>query len=188
MYSPSYEQTLKSVADSLNMGRDPLFKVIMMESSWKFDAYNKSGAVGLIQFMPQTLKGMGLLSPQLAALVPSHGAVPENIKQMVRQEFLAKYPDAPSQLLGPVKAYFKGYAPFQTDQSVYMAVFYPAYRNADLTTPFSDSIRAQNPGIDTVGDYVNHVNNVVMKKQLVQKGGPLLGLAALAIAGFAMLK
>lgn len=188
MFKASYEPILQKVADELGMKKDHLYKVIMMESSWNFDAYNPSGAIGLIQFMPQTLKGMRLLSPSLSSQIPANGAVPEIVKQLVKKEFLAKYPDAPSQLLGPVKAYFNMYKPFDTEQSVYMAVFYPAYRKSELTTTFSDTIRAQNPGIDTVGDYVNRVNKIALKKQVVQKGGPLLGLAALAIVGYAMLK
>lgn len=186
MYSTAYENELQAVADTLKIPRDWLFNVISQESSWNPAAYNGSGAVGLIQFMPQTLKGMGLLSPSLANSVPSSGLVPEAVKQAVRKEFLAKYPDALSQLQVPVLQYFKG-RNYPTEQSVYMQVFYPAYRNAPLTQAFPAAVQAQNPGIDTVGDYVNKVRSRVAMNEGVRKGIPLLALAGIAFAVYTML-
>src|SRR3954466_5436619 len=110
-----YEALINQVAAALGMQPDWLYNVIALESSWNPSAYNPSGAVGLIQFMPKTLKGLGLLSPALAAQIPD-GAVPEDVKQLVRHEFLMKYPNVESQLLGPVVLYFKGYRPFPTEQ------------------------------------------------------------------------
>lgn len=182
MYSKAYDKTLAAVALSLGMERDWLFNVISLESGWSPSAYNSSGAVGLIQLMPQTLRGLGLLSTQLTALVPTSGAVPENVKQLVRHEYLSKYPDAESQLLGPVYAHFKGYRPYPTAQSVYMAVFYPRYRNVSPMTTFPDSVRAQNPGITTVADYVAKVENQGgVFAALTKKSG--IGTIALAAVG-----
>ncbi len=182
MFSDSYEAQLRETAVSLGMPRDWLFNVINLESNWRYDAYNPSGAVGLIQFMPDTLKGMGLLSPSLAALVDPERPESEDTKQRVRAEFLAKFPDAISQLAGPVMQYFRPMKPFPTEQSVYLAVFYPKFRSASLTQEFPANVQAQNPGIDTVGDYVEMVQKRALTANVIKKGIPLAGLA---FAGFA---
>ncbi len=182
MFRDGYEAALRECAVALGMPRDWLFNVINLESNWNADAYNSSGAVGLIQFMPDTLKGMGLLSPSVAALVSPDRPETDEVKQKVRAEFLAKFPDAVSQLNGPVRQYFKPMKPFPTEQSVYMAVFYPKFRSASLTQEFPAHVQAQNPGIDTVGDYVNLVQKKALTANAIKKGIPLAGLA---IAGFA---
>lgn len=184
-YSSTYDNALSQAAGALGMNPEWLYKVIQLESAWNPAAYNKSGAVGLIQFMPATLKDYHLLSPALAAKIPpgSSPVVPESVKQEVKKEFLAKYPDAISQLLGPVITYFKRYKSYPTEQSVYLTVLYPSYRDASLDTVFSPSVQAANPGIRTVGDYVNKVNQQVV---LAKFKGPVLGgLAVLTLAGVA---
>lgn len=184
MYSKEFEPVMNAVAASLKMNPLWLYKVIMLESSWNPTAYNKSGAVGLIQFMPKTLKDYGILSAQLAAKIPTGSAVvPENVKQEVRTEFLAKYPDVISQLQGPVLKYFKRYYDYPTEQSVYMTVFYPSYRNAPLTEPFSAAVQAQNPGVKTVGDYVALVQSRVRTKDMIAKATSPLSLMAVAAIG-----
>lgn len=190
MYNKTFDYALDSTASLLGMNREWLYNVIMMESSWKPNAYNKSGAVGLIQFMPKTLKDFGLLSPALAARIPS-GPVPEEVKQAVRKEFLAKYPDVVSQLFGPVTTYFKRYRSYPTEQSVYMTVFYPKNREASLDTVFNAGVQAQNPGIKTVGDYVAKVQAKSRTNSIIAKAkSPLsvVTLAALAIAGYFSMK
>jgi hypothetical protein len=184
MFFDSYEAALRDAAVSLGMPRDWLFNVINLESNWSADAYNGSGAVGLIQFMPATLKGMGLLSPSVSGLIPSDGPVPEGVKQLVKTEFLAKWPDAIAQLNGPVRQYFKPMRPFPTEQSVYMAVFYPKFRTASLDTVFPANVQAQNPGIDTVGDYVALVQKKALTASVLKKGIPLLGVALLGFAAY----
>lgn len=67
---------------------------------------------------------------------------------------VARFPTAVSQLRGPVYQYLKKYAPFRTEQSLYLAVFYPAARTWPIEKQFSETIRRVNPGINTVGDYV----------------------------------
>jgi len=159
MFSDQYNDALSQIASLLGI-YDPawLYNVIAAESAWNPAAYNKaSGAVGLIQFIPRTLMDYGLLSAPLAARIPKTGKVPEDVKQAIKAEFLAKYPTVTAQLLGPVLQYFKRYRPFPTEQSVYLTVFYPAYRSNTLDTVFPDTVRAYNPGINTVGDYVNFV-------------------------------
>lgn len=132
--------------------------LINFESRWNPAAYNKvSGATGLIQFMPRTMKDLKLIPADISARIPNSGTVPEEIKQEARRAFLARYPDVASQMTGPVKQYLARYAPYPTEQSLYMAVFYPAYRNVPPTTAFNAAVRAQNPGIDTVQHYVDYV-------------------------------
>lgn len=184
MFYDSYEAALRDAAVSLGMPRDWLFNVISLESAWRADAYNPSGAVGLIQFMPATLKGMGLLSPSVSSMIPTDGPVPEGVKRLVKTEFLAKYPDAIAQLNGPVRQYFKPMKPFPTEQSVYMAVFYPKFRSASLTQTFPANVQAQNPGIDTVGDYVALVQKKALTAKVIKKGIPLAGIALLGFAAY----
>ncbi len=179
MFSNSYENALQAAADALGMERDWLYNVIAEESSWNPAAYNSSGAVGLIQFMPKTLKGLGLVSIQLADQIGS-GPVPEAVKQAVRQEFLAKYPDTESQLAGPVRAYFRPYGPFDSAQSVYMTVLYPSYRNKSLDTALPANVQAANPGIETVGDYVAAVES--RGSGGLAALGPAGGIGAVALA------
>lgn len=176
--SVALPQVLIEVAGKISANPEDLHALIQAESAWNPNAYNASGAVGLIQFMPQTLKDFGLLSAGLAERVPSKGAVPEGVKQAVRHEFLTKWPTIEAQLRGPVVTYFTRYKPFPTRQSLYLSVFYPAYRNAAPDTAFPASVRAQNPGIDTVADYVDHVE----KRRIAKAVGKPLGMATAALA------
>ncbi len=193
-YNASYEPLLQAVASQLGMQRDWLYNVIMMESAWNPAAYNNSGAVGLIQFMPQTQKSMRLLSSTADNMVPSKGQVSEAAKQAARDDFMSKYPDVESQLQDPVLAYFKQYKSYPTAQSVYMAVFYPGvdsfYRFADPNTVFPDNVQAANPGIVTIADYINHVQSHVATREViaaVTSPTSLLALAALGIGAYFVL-
>lgn len=188
MYSKTFDYALDSTASLLGMNREWLYNVIMMESTWNPAAYNSSGAIGLIQFMPKTLKDFGMLSPALAARVPDDDRkVPEDVKASVKKEFLAKFPDVVSQLFGPVTTYFKRYRTYPTEQSVYMTVFYPKNREASLDTVFNARVQAQNPGIKTVGDYVAKVQSRSRTNDIIAKAKSPLSvatLAALAVAGY----
>lgn len=183
-YNKSFEPTLNKVAAALKMNPAWLYNVIMLESAWNPAAYNSSGAVGLIQFMPKTLKDYGMLSTQLAAKIPT-GKVPEAVKQEVKTEFLAKYPSVISQLEDPVLKYFKRYRDYPTEQSVYMTVLYPAYRSASLETVFAADVQAQNPGIKTVGDYVALVKSKAKSREVIAKVTSPLSLLAVAAIGAA---
>lgn len=179
------EKALVAVAENIGMKRDWLYNVIALESNWKPNAYNSvSGATGLIQFIPRTMKDLGILSPLLAARIPVKGVVPLDVKTQAHVEFLAKYPTVESQLLGPVRQYLRQYGPYTTEQSAYLAVFYPAYRNEPLDTLFPDSVRQSNPGINTVGDYVNAVKKKVSVKRAVQVGGSFAAVAGIGLLGY----
>lgn len=74
-----------------------------------------------------------------------------------------KNPTRIAQLKGPILNYLKEVSktlPFNgTDQDLYLAVFYPAYRRKASTTPFPADVQKYNPGIKTPADYVNLVNS-----------------------------
>lgn len=172
--------SLTQVAGELGVNPDWLSALINFESSWNPEAYNAaSGAVGLIQFIPRTLKSFGFIDTSTAALVPATGEVPESVKEAVREDFLNKYPDEDSQLLGPVLAYFKSGKPYPTEQSLDMQVFFPRAKLVAPETRFEDlyqdiygagyanyysAFAAQNPGIDTVQDYLDRVKKKVRLK------------------------
>lgn len=181
---PNKQDMLNDIAARIKANPADLDALIQLESSWDPAAYNKSGAVGLIQFMPQTLKDFGLLSNELDKQVPTRGLVTEEVKQAVRREFLTKYPTVQAQLYGPILTYFKRYAPFPTKQSLYLSVFYPAYRNVDPKTVLPDSVQAQNPGVITVADYVALVEKKNTFQKIAKAGGIIGGLAIAAGAYF----
>lgn len=182
------DAALIEVARKLGAAPEDLKALIEFESGWNPRAYNKSGAVGLIQFMPQTLKDYGLLSAQTAALVPTSGIVPEHAKQAVKTEFLSRWPTAEAQLKGPVLTYLSRYAPFPTRQSLYMSVFYPAYRNLAPSTAFPDSVQKANPGVKTISDYVAYVERRRGTIAAVKTGGMAAGALAFAAGAWYLWK
>ncbi len=172
---------LASTAAALGIPVEWLAAQVAAESGGNPRAYNKStGATGLIQWIPRTMKQFGFLPSDVAARIPSTGALSEALKREVSAAFLARYPDFEHQARGPLLTYLKQYAPFPTKQSLYLAVFYPAYRNKPLETSFPDSVRAQNPGIDTVGAYVRFVD-----KKLATPAKTVAGLGAIALGAAA---
>jgi hypothetical protein len=57
---PGEEAALAEISDKLGLSRDSLYKMIYFESTWDPLARNpRSGARGLIQFMPSTARWMG---------------------------------------------------------------------------------------------------------------------------------
>lgn len=163
--------------------QDPswLDSLVMFESGWNARAYNAtSGATGLLQWIPRTMKAFGFLPADLAARIPSSGALSSSLKQEVRDAFLARYPTVEAQMAGPVKAYLAKYAPYPTEQSLYMAIFYPAFRSVSPSTAFPDSVRAQNPGIDTVADYVRKVKRIAVVKEAAPA---MIGLSGAVMVG-----
>lgn len=98
-------------------------------------------------------------------------------------DLVDRLPDYDSQMDGAVYPYLKRWGPYATQQSLYMAVFYPAYRKVSPLTVFSDSIQAVNPGIVTVQDYIDRVNTVAMARRIV----PLASGGMIVLAAGAML-
>jgi hypothetical protein len=65
MISQSFSTKLNDISQDLGMNPRDLLLVIYLESGANPAAKNPSGATGLIQFMPSTLKGMGLSSQEI---------------------------------------------------------------------------------------------------------------------------
>lgn len=142
----SLEASLNNVSKALGVNPSDLSKLINFESKWDPLAVNPiSGAKGLIQFTDTTARSMGFSSAS---------------------DLVAQYPTAEMQLNGPVLSYLSQFKPFGSPypQSLYLSVFYPSYRFAPVNTAFSDTIRAQNPGINFVGDYIAKVERGNFKR------------------------
>ena len=164
---------LNQVAGALDIPPAWLDAVIAFESNWKpqqraYVPYNQylvtkrnappKYAKGLIQFTDETAQTLGFKDSA---------------------DLIAQYPTADKQLLTPVYNYFKKYKPFPTKQSLYMAVFYPIARTWPLETVLPDSVRASNPNINTVGDYVNFVEKKSLKKKAVISAGAIAALVVI---------
>jgi len=160
----SKDDALNYVASRLGVPPDALDKLINFESKWNPLARNPiSGARGLIQFMHSTAKTLGFKNAD---------------------ELVEKYPTIENQLYGPVLTYLSQFKPFGNPfpQSLYLSVFYPAFRRMPLDTLFPDAVQKSNPGIKYVGDYVAKVEkkNFSLKKYSVL--GFILPIAAACFA------
>lgn len=128
---------LVSTASALGVSADSLYQLIKFESGWNVNAENKiTHAKGLIQFMPKTAQALGYED---------------------QYDLVAQNPDRISQLKNPVYQYLKQFQPFKDDQSLFMAVFYPAYRYKPIDTPFPKVVQLANPNIYTPKDYIRKV-------------------------------
>lgn len=120
------------------LGLDPaaLSALIQFESGWNPAAVNpRSGATGLIQFMPATARGLGTTTQALGRL-PIRWQLPW------------------------VERYLRGVLagrPVRRPADLYMAVFYPAAMGKPDSWTFPAAVRRSNPGIRTVRDYVRLV-------------------------------
>lgn len=123
------------------IGVDPswLAGLIEFESGGRWDPAIRnpySSARGLLQWLDATARGLGYASSL---------------------DLVSRNPTIDAQLRGPVVAYLAPLGPFPSLQSLAMAVFYPAFRTAPADTVFPSNVRAANPGIRTVADYVSKV-------------------------------
>jgi hypothetical protein len=133
----SESQALNTLSAALSTPSSWLYQLIDFESGWNPQAINPiSGAGGLIQFTNTTAQGMGYTT----AL-----------------NLIQNFPDRTSQLTNPVYRYLRPFTPFPTQQSLNMAVFYPAAREWPLDAAFPENIQEENPGIITVNDYMKKV-------------------------------
>lgn len=138
--TPSESSALAEVAASLGVSVAWLKNLIAFESRFNPGATNPvTGARGLIQFMHATARAMGY----------------DDADDIVDQ-----FPDVVSQLRGPVYSYLAKYKPFPSEQSLYMAVFYPAARSWPMGQPFPEKVQKANPGIRTPGDYIAWVRKI----------------------------
>jgi hypothetical protein len=142
MITPKDLQLLNEIAVRLGVAYADLFSLINFESGFDPQAKNpKSSARGLIQFMDATAKSLGYNDSL---------------------DLVTKNPTIEMQL-PIVEKYLQQFAPYSGKQSLYLAVFYPKYRNVDPLTQFPDTVKAVNPGINTPQDYINFIER---KKKL----------------------
>lgn len=150
---------LNEVSAALGIPADWLNGLITFESAWNPAARNpQSGARGLIQFTHTTARGMGF----------------DDADDLVNL-----YPTAEEQLRGPVLKYLRRYVPYPTEQSFYMAVFYPEARYWPQEKRFPDAVRTANPGIDSPADYARKVHLATGIKRITI--GAVIGVAVLTV-------
>jgi len=128
---------LNGIATRLGVSFGDLQSLINFESGFKPDAKNPySSARGLIQFTDATARSLGFNDSL---------------------DLITKCPTVALQL-PVVEKYLKQFVPYTDKQSLYLAVFYPDYRKKPIETMFPEYVRAVNPGIDTVQDYIDLVD------------------------------
>jgi len=163
--TPAQSAAITAAADRLGVPAAWLDAIIHLESGYDPLArnYMTGKARGLIQFMPDTAQRF--FGVDADTLVTEH-------------------PDFIDQLNNCVVPYFQRYAPFPTQQSFYLSVFYPAYRRESLDKEFPVKVQLDNPGIVTVGDYVDFVNSRInpLLAQAIKKPGLSAGLLVLVAA------
>lgn len=156
-----YVQSLLSdVARDVGTSTDLLNNLIQFESGWDPTIKNpdpRSSARGLIQFIDDTAIWLGYRDSL---------------------DLVTQNPTVEKQLDGPVRNYLKRYGPYPTEQSLYMAVFYPRAMFWPEDQEFSEDVQDRNPGIRTPRDYIDKVNSVIGVKK---KSGIFIILASLAI-------
>lgn len=142
MITPADLQLLNEIAVRLGVAYEDLFNLINFESGFNPQAKNpNSSARGLIQFIDSTAKQLGFNDSL---------------------DLVTKYPTITDQL-PIVERYLQQFKPFDGKQSLYLAVFYPKYRNVAPDTLFPENVRKVNPGINTPADYIKFVER---KKKL----------------------
>lgn len=163
LHPPKVNQALINVSNRLGIQPGTLDMLIEFESKWNPKAANPySSAKGLIQFIDKTARGLGFASSQ---------------------HLVNSFPTVVGQLRGPVYRYLVKHKPFSTDQSLFMAVFYPKAKTWPLHKEFPQYVQKVNPGIRTVNDYMQKV----YKKLGLTKVSPLL-ILLLGIGVFYILK
>jgi len=155
IFTELQQKALDEVSKSLGILPGDLYNLIKFESNWVPGKKNPlSSARGLLQFTDKTARSLGYKDSL---------------------DLVTKNNSIESQLYFPVLQYLSKFKPFKTKQSLYMSVFYPDAREWPLYREFPDTVKKSNPGIRTVADYVNKVEN----KKPVSTAG-LLSLIALA--------
>lgn len=133
-------KALETAAAAVGVPTDWLYNIIRLESGWNPAIENtKTRAKGLIQFMPDTARGLGYKD---------------------QFDLYAKHPTRESQLLGPVIKYLNQWKPFSSEQSFYMSVLYPALRFKPADTILPANVQKYNPGLVTIADYVRKIKRL----------------------------
>ena len=154
---------ITEVAARLGVNAAQLDALINFETGGSYSVYAAnptSSAKGLIQVIDSTAR--------------SEFHVPDSLA------LVNKYPTFDAYMDNVVYPYLVKYAPFKDKQSLYMAVFYPAYRNMAPTTEFPPSVQEANKGIRTIQDYIDYVDKRV-KNPLLPKALPLLLIVVVGV-------
>lgn len=171
----NFEKEVRSVAKKLNIPPEWLMSVMYSESKFNASVSNHrgSGAVGLIQWMPQTAADFGTSAEELKKM--SH------VEQL---NYVYKY-------LNRVRNKFHE---FESLTDLYLAILYPRALEGDFcytlyATP-SESYR-QNSGLDenddglvTVKDIDTRMKRIFPSAYLIAKDGNALRESETAYAGF----
>lgn len=138
-----YARAIVEAADWVGGSGVHLARVIWAESRMKTRAVNPStGASGLIQFMPSTAKKLGT-----------------TVEAIRRMGFLDQMQLVGDYLERVALGQWAGGEEGLLDTQFKMAaaVFYPAWRNRDPNTVLPAAVQKVNPGIRTMGSYLNFV-------------------------------
>lgn len=127
----SYAGDIVAVAHRLGIRSAWLANVINFESRGNPQAYNPSGATGIIQFISTTARELGTTTDALRGMT---GA--QQMAFVDRYFRLARIPK-----------------PLRSQLDVFMAVYYPAAVGKGPSYAFPQSTWAGNPGIRVAGDY-----------------------------------
>lgn len=143
-----------------DVGTEPYFlaDLIYYETARKFTsdvANEESGATGLIQFTETTAERLNTTLPELAAM--SEETQMAWVQLYLERVASGTWPDDRRPM------------PLNTQQRLYMSVFYPEARDWPLSTKFPAKVQKQNPGIVTVNDYIAGVNRLGKLSHLVGK-------------------
>jgi len=135
-----YKKTIEAVAGKLGIKPKSLRMLINFESRFNPKIKNPySSARGLIQFTNRTARSLGFADSL---------------------DLVNSYPTVSGQLVSPVYRYLKQFKPFPNEQSLFMAVFYPKYRNVSPYKQFPEFVQAVNPNIKTPADYIKKVYKI----------------------------
>ena len=130
--------SIEAAARRLNVPVLWLRNIIRFESNFNPQAKNPySSARGLLQFIDKTAAGLGYADSL---------------------DLVTKNPTFEGQIDNAVIPYLEPFGPFNTPQSLYLSVFYPAARSWPLDKQFPKWVQDVNPGIVTVRDYVEKVD------------------------------
>ena len=131
------EDLLERIAIELGIEKRLLWALIQNESNWNPQAKNPySTAKGLLQWIDMTAKEIGFNTSE---------------------ELVNKLSTVEQQLQYAVLPYLKRRMPFNSPQSLFMSIFYPAARNWPDFKEFPAKVQAINPGIKTPADYIKKV-------------------------------
>lgn len=123
--------------------------------------------------------------PEAKGLIQFRDEAAQDLGFVDSTQLVSVYPDFETQMLNAVVPYFKlqqkqfSIPSYMDRQSLYMAVFYPAYATKPPKTEFPEYVQKANPGITTIQDYIEFVNRRIKGDLLINPMLPVLALAGI---------